>query len=85
MSHDPREWDADAGVQYRFEMPQSARHVVAEIDVDDEPILVVFHDTIVGTRPVTYLDTTEAQWLAETMPQLLAALDVYQHRKDHTR
>lgn len=81
MNDDPRYYDADAGVQYRWDMPNSARHIVAEVDLDDDPVLVVFHQGPGWTRHVAFLDAGEAKWLGETMPQILAAIEVYQHRR----
>ena len=72
-------YDAD-GVQFRFDMPatEGRRKLVAEIEVDDDPILTLYTLGMTGKRQsATHLTVTETAWLAETLPLIQAALDVY--------
>lgn len=76
-------YDAD-GVQFRFDMPadSSRRALVAEVEIDDDPILTLYTIDMTGHRhSATHLTVAETAWLAETLPLIQAALDVYAHRR----
>lgn len=79
-------YDAD-GVQFRFDMPatEGRRKLVAEIEVDDDPILTLYTLGATGRRhSAAHLTVAETAWLAETLPLIQAALDVYAHRSHTT-
>lgn len=79
-------YDAD-GVQFRFDMPadRGRRALVAEVEIDDDPILALYTIGTTGHRhPTTHLTVAETAWLAETLPLIQAALDVYAHRPHPT-
>lgn len=76
-------YDAD-GVQFRFDMPADSgrRALVAEVEIDDDPILTLYTIGTTGHRhSATHLTVAETAWLAETLPLIQAALDVYAHRR----
>lgn len=79
-------YDAD-GVQFRFDMPADSgrRALVAEVEIDDDPILTLYTIGTTGHRhSATHLTVVETAWLAETLPLIQAALDVYAHRTHPT-
>ncbi|QOI66813.1 hypothetical protein SEA_TWONLO_67 [Gordonia phage Twonlo] len=79
-------YDAD-GVQFRFDMPVTGgrRALIAEIEVDDDPILTLYTLGTTGRRhSAAHLTVAETAWLAETLPLIQAALDVYAHRTHPT-
>lgn len=83
--NDPAYYD-DEGVQFRFDMPATdgRRALVAEIELDDDPILTLYTIGSTGRRhSAAHLTVAETAWLAEILPMVQAALAVYAHRTDH--
>lgn len=80
-SDDIRNYDPDTGMRYRWEMPDSERGFVVEIDNDDTgPILCGCLCGPGYSRPAPFLYPDEARWLAEHMPEMLAAIEAYELR-----
>lgn len=84
-AQDWRDYDTN-GVRYRWQMPDSDRGLAAEIADDDDGTLTVWV-SVNGpgwSRPVGNYATPEAEWMAETWPQIMASLALMHHRQENT-
>ncbi|AUX81914.1 hypothetical protein FDJ33_gp78 [Gordonia phage Brandonk123] len=84
-SDDIRNYDPDTGMLYRWEMPDSPRGFVVEIENDDDgPILCGCVTGPGFTKPAGFLYPAEARWLAENMPSMLASIEAYELQQGAT-
>lgn len=81
---EPAELRPDTGMLYRWQMPDSRRGLVVEIEDDDGPIVFacVTGGRATRTQPAKHLNPDEARWLAQIMPSVLASIEAYELRAD---
>lgn len=73
-----RNYDPDTGMLYRWQMPDSRRGLVVEIEDDGGPIVFACVTGPGYTQPSTHLNPDEARWFAQILPSVLASIEAYE-------